>query len=537
MFDLLIQNGVIVDGTGAPRYEADLAIQNGKIAKIASHIAEPAAKVIDAKGMIVSPGFIDYHGHSDNTMLLDPDCYNYLEQGVTTEITGQCGTGPAPYYEGGAEEAKLGLSKEDFEKMKAVTDSFESFMGYVSQRKYGNNIALYVGQGNVRGRVMGFSAEKPTPAQMEEMKNWMRQAMECGYLGFTTGLVYAPSVYAGEEELVELAKVVGEYGGSYASHIRGESGNVVESVEEAINIGEKAGIPVVISHVKVIGKENEGLSVKVIEAMENANARGVKVRADQYPYLAGSAPFISCIPPKFHVDGEAALVENLKNPEYRRKVTYSIEHEREEFDSNLMAAGFEGTLMAGCAKTPQYVGKTIAQIAREEKKDPYDVCYDLLIANDGVAQGIYFSQNESDMLRLLRHPYVMAGSDWSNYPKHFSEDQVGGGHPRGTSTMVEHLRLIRDHGFCSLEQAIHNITGLPAEMSGIEGIGLVKEGAHADLCVFDYAALKACSDYLHPFRKNQGIQTVIVNGAVAVENGVANGVKNGVVLKKAPKKA
>lgn len=535
MYDLVIRGGTVVDGTGAPRYQADVAIKGDKITCIAPHIEEKGAREIDAKGQVVSPGFIDYHSHSDNGILLGPDGYNYLEQGVTTEITGQCGTAPAPSYTGSLQEEKEILPPEKFAEVEKACDSYTSFIDYVSHMELGNNMAFYIGQGNVRGRVMGFDDSLPTKEQLEEMKAWVRQAMECGYLGMTTGLVYAPSVYAGEEELVELAKVVGEYGGSYASHIRGEADNVVESVEEAIRVGEKADIPVVISHLKVIGKQNEGLSEKVLQVIEDANARGVKVRADQYPYLAGSAPFISCIPPKFHVGGVEKLVENLKDPEFRKKVTYSIENEYQEFASNLVDAGFEGTLMAGCAKTPQYVGKTIAQIAEEEGKDPWDVCYDLLITNDGMAQGIYFNQNESDMMRIIAHPYVMGGSDWSNYQTHLDRDKVGGGHPRGTSTFITRLALLRDHGLQTLEQAVHSVTGLPAEMSGIDGIGCLKEGAHADICVFDYAALGADSDYLHPFRKNRGLSYVVVNGKVAVENGESNGVKNGRVLKKAPK--
>lgn len=532
MYEIIIRGGTVVDGTGAPRYRADVAVQDGKIAKIAPHIEGEAQREIDASGKIVSPGFIDYHSHSDNTILLGLDAYNYLEQGVTTEITGQCGTAPAPSYPGSLKELEGSLPPEEYQRIEKACDSFRSFIDAVSAMELGNNIAFYIGQGNVRGRVMGFDDGKPTPEQMEEMKQWFRQAMECGYLGFTTGLVYAPSVYASEEELVELAKVVGEYGGSYASHIRGESDNVVESVEEAIRVGEKAGIPVIISHLKVIGKQNEGLSQKVLQVIEEANARGVKVRADQYPYLAGSAPFLSCIPPKFHVGGEDQLVENLKDPAFRKKVTDSIQNEYQEFASNLIDAGFQGTLMAGCAKTPQYVGKTIAQIAEEEGKDPWDVCYDLLVANEGVAQGIYFSQNESDMLRIIGHPYVMGGSDWSNYGKHLDRNQVGGGHPRGTATFITRLALLRDHGLQTLEQAVHSITGLPVEMSGIEGIGVLREGAHGDICIFDYAKLSADSDYIHPFGRNHGLDYVLVNGKVAVEDGLYNGVKNGRVLKK-----
>lgn len=532
MLDLLIKNGTIVDGTDAPAMAADVGIMGGKIVKIAPHITDDATKTIDAEGKIVSPGFIDYHSHSDNTLLEGPTGYNYLEQGVTTQIGGQCGTHPAPFYEGGMEEEKKQLSPEDYAEYTKKCSTFKSFTQAVEQTKFGVNMAFYAGHGSLRGAVMGYKPGIPNKPQMEKMRQLMREAMEAGYIGFTTGLVYAPSVYAGEEELVELAKVVHEFGGSYASHIRGEADNVVESVNEAIRIGERAKIPVIISHVKVIGTQNEGKSEEIIAAMEHANARGVKVRADQYPYLGGSAPFISGIPPQFHTDGEAALVENLKKPAFRASVKGAMISERERFASNIIEAGFGGTLLVGCLKTEKYVGKTIAEIAKKEKKDPFDVCFDLLVENDGVAQAVYFSQNQSDMMRLIEHPYVMGGSDWSNYPKMFDEDKVGGGHPRGSSTFVQRLALIRDNKLRTLENSVYSITGLPAEMAGIPSIGVLKEGARADVCVFDYEKLGTTSDYIHPFRKNTGIDFVVVGGKLAVENGKYNGEMNGKLLKR-----
>ncbi len=277
MYDVLIQNGTLVDGTGGPCRKGDIAIKDGKIAAVGENLPGEAARVIDAAGKVVSPGFIDFHNHSDAGILLGLDAHNYLEQGVTTQVTGLCGTGAAPCYPGMVDENKVGLSQEECQKWDAICDSIPSFLDHVSQMELGANMAFFIPQGNIRGRVMGFDPSVPTEEQLEEMKALVREAMEAGCIGFTTGLVYAPSVYAGEEELVELAKVVGEYGGCYDSHIRGEGANVVEAVEEAIRVGEKAGIPVVISHVKVIGAENEGLSQEIIRVMEEANARGVKV--------------------------------------------------------------------------------------------------------------------------------------------------------------------------------------------------------------------------------------------------------------------
>ena len=532
MYDLLIKNGTIVDGTGKKRYRADVAVQNGKIARIAPKISEPAQRSLDAEGLIVSPGFIDYHSHSDNAVLLAPDSYNYLEQGVTTQITGQCGSGPAPVFEDTAYRGQYGLSEEVWQKLLAARQDFQSFMAYVSTLSLGTNYAFYIPHGNVRGKVMYYSPEKPNAAQMQAMQALVRQAMECGYLGMTSGLVYAPSVYADVDELAELCKVVAEYHGSYASHIRGEGDKVVSSVAEALEVGRKANVPVIVSHLKVLGLHNKGKSSVILKMIADANAAGRIVRADQYPFLAGSAPFIAQIPPKFLTEGKEALLERLKNPEFRSVVEHSIFHETDEFQSSIYEAGYDGCFMVSCDTTPQYVGKNIGEIARAEDKQPIDVACDILIANAGDVQGIYFSQNNDDMLNIIAQPFVMGGSDWSDYITHRDPEQLSGGHPRSTGTMTRRLELLRDHGLLTLEDAVHSITGLPAETSGLGGIGVLQEGMRADITVFDYAAVRCNADFTHPFRKNDGICYVLVGGALAVENGSATGVKNGVILKK-----
>lgn len=532
LYDLLIKNGTIVDGTGKKRYRADTAVQDGKIARIAPNITEPAKRTLDAEGLIVSPGFIDYHSHSDNAVLLVPDSYNYLEQGVTTQITGQCGSGPAPVYEDAAYHGQYGLSEEIWQKLLAARADFKSFMDYVSGLSFGTNYAFYIPHGNVRGKVMYYSPEKPNETQMSAMKALVRQAMECGYLGMTSGLVYAPSVYADVNELAELCKVVAEYQGSYASHIRGEGDKVVSSVAEALEVGRKANVPVIVSHLKVLGLHNKGKSAVIIKMIEDANAEGRIVRADQYPFLAGSAPFIAQIPPKFLTEGKEALLERLKDADFRQVVENSIFQDTEEFQSSIYEAGYDGCFMVSADVTPQYVGKNIGEIARAEGKQPIDVACDILIANAGDVQGIYFSQNNEDMMNIIAQPFVMGGSDWSDYIVHRDAEQVSGGHPRSTGTMTRRLELLRDYGLLTLEDAVHSITGLPAETSGLDGIGILQEGMRADITVFDYAGIQCNADFTYPFRKNDGIRYVVVGGALAVENGLATGVKNGTVLKK-----
>lgn len=530
MFDILIKNATVVDGTGAPRFTADIAVKDGLIADIAPNLTGEAKETIDACGKVVTPGFIDYHSHSDSAFIYGTDAYNYLEQGVTTQITGHCGSGPVPYYEGLLDDSKRFLPADEWQKVRDFCDDFKTFTDHVKTMQLGTNMAFYAAQGNIRGRVINYRADAPTDDEMKQMEALMAQAMECGFLGFTTGLVYAPSVYAGTEELVNIARVAARYGGSYTSHIRGEGNTVVQSVEEAIEIGRRTGIPVVISHLKVLGKKNEGLSEKVIEVIERANREGVYVRADQYPFTAGSAPLVSQIPPKYLTEGVAALMDKLTDSALRERIRYSVFNEYDEFESGFYQAGYEGCLIAESAMTPEHVGKTLAQLGEEWGCDGLDAACRLLRENNGFVQGIYFSQNESDMLRIISHPYVMGGSDWSDYAEHFARDKVAGGHPRGTGTFTRRIEILRDKNLRTMEEIIHSMTGLPAEVSRLPGIGVLKVGNRADLCILDYENVRCNADFTHPFKKNDGVEIVLVGGAVAVRNGEATGVKNGSFL-------
>ena len=531
MYDILIKNGLIVDGSGRPAFSADLAVKDGKIAKIAPSIRETAAQVINAAGLQVTPGFIDNHSHSDSSVFTGSDCYNYLEQGVTTQIAGQCGSSPEPYAEGSIRPD--GLTQEEFESRKQKARTPATFMQAAEEQTFGTNMAFFIGQGALRRKALGYSDAVPTKAQMEIMQKNLIEAMEAGFLGVSSGLVYAPSVYASTEELIELVKVMKPYGGVYASHIRGEGNNVLRSVQEAIRIGEEGGVPVLISHLKVMGLHNEGTSALLLKEIDDANARGVEVCADQYPYTASSAPLASQIPPKYHVGGNAALLERLRDPAVRPQILHDIFHEVDVFESGIYSAGFDGSLITSAAKTPEYVNKTIGQIAKEEGKTPIDALCDVLLANDGRMQGVYFNQCPSDLLRIMAHPKVFLGSDSSNRSdKRIDTEHVGGGHPRGTASTVRRLELVRDFRLRTMEEAVKNQTFDTAQAMGIPEHGLLKEGWDANICVFDYDRLHATADYAHPFRKCQGIHYVLVNGKLAVRDGRALGIRAGKVLKR-----
>jgi N-acyl-D-amino-acid deacylase len=533
MFDLILKNGLVADGTGRKAFRADVAVRDGRIAAVGADLGTEAGEVLDCTGLVVAPGFIDAHSHTDCSILEGRDGYSKLEQGITTEITGQCGESAAPSFEGSLDDARLHTAPERFREIERACDSFGAFLDAVEKQPIGPNMAFCVGQGNIRGRVMGYSDKTPDRKQLDAMLRLTAEAMEAGCLGFTTGLVYTPSVYAGTAELVEMAKVVHRYGGIYESHIRGEGDQLLDSVAEALAIGRASGIPVTVSHLKVIGRKNVGNAPKVLALLEKANEEGVRARADQYPYIAGSASLISQLPPRFMTDGRKALLARMSDKAVRDAMEKAIFEEYAVFESSIYSAGWEGCLIAEAEDTPEAVGKTLTELAEMWHVSPMDACCLLLTRNRSGVQGIYFSQNEQDMTTILSHPLVCAGSDWSAYAAHVDPEQKAGGHPRGTATMVHRLELLRDKKLMSMEEAVHSITGRAADTVGLPGcIGLLAEGRAADLCVFDWAGLRAHADFLHPFRRNEGLKYVLVNGTVAVRGGLFTGAQTGRVLRK-----
>lgn len=520
MFDVLIKNGLIVDGSGEAAFCGDVAVKDGKVAAISPRITGDAMQTVDATSLVVAPGFIDCHNHSDSDALSGSSCYNSLEQGVTTQITGQCGYSPAPYYDGAMRAQRQYLPPEQFAALKAQAANMKTFMAAAEKTSIGANMAFFVGHNNLRGKTMGYSSDQPNMEQLQAMRDDLICAMEAGCLGFSTGLIYAPSAYGTTEELIALAKAMAPYGGIYASHIRNEGDHVVEAVKEAIRIGEEAGVQVHISHMKVMGLRNEGTSERMLQLIDDSNARGVPVFADQYPYNASSAALNSRIPAKYHTGGTEALLERLKDQRIRR-----------EIDSQL--TDYDCMRITALPITQQYVGRTVGQIARDEGKTPIDVLCDILLANQGAGQGIYFAQPEKDMMRILSHRYVFCGTDSSNFPgKRPKADAPGGRHPRGQAAFVRRLELQRDHNLCSLEEAVRRITGGPAAAFHLEKQGLLRQGFDANITVFDYAGLKANAAYGHPYLPNEGIEYVLVNGAVAVKNGHSTGIRAGKILKR-----
>lgn len=529
MYDILITGGRVADGTGKAAYMADIAIEGGKIVKIAPQINEPARQMIDATGLVVAPGFIDVHNHSETFVFIGTDAYNYLEQGVTTQICGNCGDSSVPYSEGLLKWIK---DEEERAACAKISATPESFLEAAEKAAIGVNMGFLIGHATIRRKVMGYDAAEPSRAQLDEMCDWIRKAMEAGFFGFSTGLIYAPSAYGKTPELVELAKAMAPYGGIYASHIRNEGDGVVQAVEEAISIGEQAGVQVQISHLKVMGKHNAGTSQTLLKRIEDANCRGTVVFADQYPYEASQAGLRSRVPAQYHIGGRAALLERLKDPAVRAQIQDAV-FERSGCMSGVSPIAAEDVLIAGMDSNPEYVGMTLAQVAQLTGRTAADTLCDLLIENDAGGKGIYFNQSMDDIAQILKSPWVFGGSDSNNLKdERFDPEARFGTHPRAVGAFVRRLQLQRELGM-RMEDAICSITGAPARAFGLEGQGVLEEGAFANITIMDYENLRSLSTYEYPHRGNEGICYVLVNGTVAVRDGRCLGTRAGRILRKA----
>lgn len=530
-FDLLIKNGHLIDGTGNPCYEADIGISGGRIIRVESDIDVAAPQqVIDAAGLIVSPGFFDAHSHDDLYLLVNPTCDEKILQGVTTTIIGNCGFSPAPISEDHMTDIKDALKvmggehipKEDLE-----LQSFDDFLRKLEAMKPGINVLPLVGHSTVRIAVIGSANRAPTDSELKKMKELVAIAMEKGAFGISTGLIYAPGNYANTEEIIELAKVIRKFNGIYASHIRSESDQVIPAIAEAIMIGEKANVPVHISHHKVAGKDNWGKSVETLKMMAEARARGLEVTCDQYPYRAGSTFLAALLPPSTLSDGPEVFSQKLKDPKIRKEVIAEIEKGREvQWENLIKGSGFDNIVIAISPNHHDYIGKSIAEIAEMEDKSPYDVIFDLVVEEKRGTVVILFLMDDEDIQRIMQNSFTMIGTD--GIPG-FGVSRV---HPRLTGTFPRILgRYVRDEGVLSLEEAIRKMTSLPAQAFRVKRKGLLMEGFDADIVIFNPKTIIDKSTYEDPQQKPEGISYVLVNGEIAVENGKVIGANSGKVLR------
>jgi len=514
-YDLAILNGRIIDGAGNPWYKADVGIAGGKIRSI-GRLDGSAKKKIDGEGLVISPGFIDIHSHSDTLLLVNPLAESKIRQGVTTEVIGNCGSSPAPLNKYTREEAQKNAG-EVGKKIDWDWLGFDEFLRKIQRNGVALNVAPLVGNVPIRTMVMGFEARKPTPSELAKMKALTARCMEEGAFGLSTGLIYSPSCYAKTREIIELCKVAAKHGGIYASHIRGEGDPLISSVREAITIGKEARIPVEIAHHKAAGKKNWGKVKKTLAMIQEARDHGVDVTCDVYPYTAGATGLAAGIPSWAHEGGTDRLTERLKGPRTRKRIRREIQKGIPGWENLIGTAGPENIMITSSEKHRNYQGKTISDLAKTRRKDPLEFIFDLLVEETARVGIVLFMIDENDMRKVLSSEFTMIGSDASAQAPYGILGKAKP-HPRSYGTFVRVLgKYVREEGLLSLPEAIRKMTSLPARKLSLWNRGLVRVGSWADLVVFDEDAIGDKATYMNPHQYATGIKYVIVNGKVVIE--------------------
>jgi len=529
-FDIVITNGRIIDGTGSPWYSGDVGIRNGKIASIGNLSAAPRARTIDARGKVVAPGFIDMLGQSEYTILVDPRLPSKIYQGITTEITGE-GESIAPLS-----DAILRADQEQYDHYHIHADwrTFREYFSRLEKQRIGINIASYVGATRVRRMVIDDNDRQPTPAQLEQMKELVRQAMRDGAVGVSTSLEYAPAPYAKTEELIALAAEASRFGGIYATHMRNEGTGVLPAIDEALRIGREAPIPVEIWHLKTGGKPSWGHMPEVVAKINAARAQGLDVSADTYAYTAWFNDFSAFIPAWAHDGGNTKLIERLKDPAARERIRKDMLTPSDLWDNEWQEIPGPEAVLIGVVHNPQLLplqGKTLAEIAKIWNKDPMDALFDLLIEDHALTSVAVFGMSEPDVALALQQPWVSVDNDSSGT----SPDGILGQehpHPRAYGTFPRILRkYVREEHKLALEDAIRKFSALAAQRMRFADRGVLKAGMYADIVVFDAATIHDVATFDNPNQLSQGMEYVLVNGVPVVDQSKMTGALPGRVLR------
>lgn len=523
-FDLIIKDGWIIDGSGQPGFLADMGIRSDRVELIRRGINFPSQGMIDAKGLVVAPGFIDTHSHADAITLVDPAEDSKIQQGVTTECIGNCGLSLAP------------LNKEHLAPLKKYVAPFlggahlnwdwETMGQYLDQIKSGSrNIAVLVGHGTIRIAAMGMENRRPTSRELEKMKDLVSESLDQGAFGLSSGLIYPPGVFAETDELIELCKTVAKRGGLYATHIRGESDGLIEAVNEAIQIGEKSGVSVQISHHKAGGKKNWGKVKETLNQVEKARSQGVNIHLDVYPYTAGSTMLASILPPWMHEGGMDQALNRLKDPQIRLRIKRELEQGIKGWENFIEFGGWEGIVIAFCEREKELEGKSILQIADERNQEPAETAFDILLEEAGKVVMIIYAMSEEDVRTVMKHPLVMIGTD--------GIPTSGKPHPRAYGTYPRILgKYVREEKIFPLEEAIRKMTSLPAQKFGLKDRGMIAEGMIADLVIFNPSTIQDKSTYFNPHEKPEGIEYVLIGGSIVLERTKLVNSQKGQVIRK-----
>lgn len=525
MIDLIIRNARIVDGSGNPWFAGDVAVAGGKIVAVGRLADLKGKEELDAQGLVLSPGFIDVHSHSDFSILEYPTNESRVLQGITTELGGNCGLSPAPVLPNKVDYLRKYAS---FLSSSISYDwqSFGDFLRRVEEAGSSTNFGGLVGHGTLRVAAMGFDNRKPEPHELELMQKLMREAMEDGAFGLSSGLIYSPGCYADTDELVEVAKAIAPYGGFYETHMRNEGAGILDSIRESIEVGRRAGVAVQIAHHKISGRNNWGLSPQSTELIAQARAEGLDITADQYPYIASATTLTSILPSWTFEGGVDKMIERLQDPTTRAKVKEQIaassaKSGRRWSDLLISAVGSEAN--------KHVEGKTVAELAAMVGKEPIDAALDLIIEERAVVAEVSFGMCEEDVTTIMRHPLTMIGSDGGATDIHCP----GKPHPRNFGTFARVLgKYVREDQVLRLEEAIRKMTSMPATRMRLFDRGLIRSGCWADLVLFDPETIEDTPTFTNPQQVVKGISRVWVNGVLVAQDGRHTGAKPGQVLRR-----
>jgi N-acyl-D-amino-acid deacylase len=530
VFDIVISNGHIIDGTGSPWYSGDVGIRDGKIAAIGNLFEAKRSRTVDAHGLVVAPGFIDMLGQSELTILVDPRLPSKIYQGITTEITGEGGSA-APLN-----DAIIKSDRDAYAHYKITPDwgTMREYFARLEKQGVGINLASYVGATQVRRMVLGDLDKQPTLEQLEQMKELVRQAMKDGAAGVSSSLEYAPAPYAKADELIALAGEASKFGGLYATHMRNESNAVLPAIDEALRIGREGHVPVEIWHIKVAGKDNWGRMPEVVAKINAARAQGMDVAADTYAYTAWFNSMSAFIPPWAHDGGDAKLIERLKDPTTRARIRKDMMTPSQEWDNEWLEIPGPESVLIGVVQNPKLVplqGKRLLEIARMGNKDPMDALFDLLVEDNASTGVAVFGMSEPDVALALQQPWVAVDNDSSGTS---SEGILGQEHPhpRAYGTFPRILRkYVREEKKLTLEDAIRKFSALAAQRMRLTDRGVLKAGMWADIVIFDPATIRDRATFENPNQLSEGMQFVLVNGVPVIAEGKMTGEKPGKVLR------
>ncbi len=526
-YSLVLRGGMIYDGSGKAPYVGDVAIRDDRIVSVQKHVGGPAKRVLDVTGLAVAPGFINMLGHVQQSLLIDGRAQSDLRQGVTLEVMGENSSGPLSETMRSRLQARLASL--------GIVIDWTTLGGYLQKfehRQVSVNVAAFVGANTIRTAVLGEADVQPNSEQLNQMRGLVRAAMEEGALGVTTALIYAPDTYATTAELTSLATESARCGGLYIAHMRSEGDRLIEGVQETIDIARASGAPAEIYHLKAAGRENWPKLETVIEMVNAARAAGVRITADMYTYPAGASGLDASMPPWVQDGGQEAWIARLGDPAIRARVLADMREPHPTWENLLQKSGADGTMVLA-VRNPELqplIGKTLAAIAVERGQTPEEVAIDLVLAERGRVGVAYFSMSEENVRKQVRLPWVSFASD-ADAPSLEGIFLKQGYHPRSFGNFARLLgRYVRDEQQISLAEAVRKLTSLPAENLSLQSRGRLRHGYFADVVVFDPAKVQDHATFQNPQQYSTGVQHVVVNGELALENGEPTAARPGRVI-------